>query len=363
MFSALQTCAKHNMASDSLNRPTSSVNRPTSIKDIARKANVSFSTVSRALQNSPLISRRTAEKIQRIARDSGYRASAVARGLVTQKTKTIGVVVTSIADPFVSEVVDGIEECCNDHGYSVFLANSNADPDRERRVVQSFAERRVDGIVVTSSRVGALYIPLLSEMRVPIVLVNNQHPGEFVHSVMIENVQGSRDATDHLIQLGHRRIAYVGDRFGHQSDTERFLGYRQALDSAVLPFFPELVVHGDGKSEKAMAAAEALLDLTQPPTAIFCYNDMTALGVLRTLHARRLRVPKDVSVVGFDDLFIASYTDPPLTTVRQPRRRMGLLAMESLLQLMRGENPSQAITVPAELVVRESSGPVSRGRK
>lgn len=363
MFSALQTCAKHNMASDYVNRSTPSVNRPTSIKDIARKANVSFSTVSRALQNSPLISRRTAEKIQRIARDSGYRASAVARGLVTQKTKTIGVVVTSIADPFVSEVVDGIEECCNDHGYSVFLANSNADPDRERKVVQSFAERRVDGIVVTSSRVGALYIPLLSEMRVPVVLVNNQYPGEFVHSVMIENVQGSRDATNHLIQLGHRRIAYLGDRFGHQSDTERFSGYRQALDGAAVSFSPELVVHGDGKSERAIAITEALLRLRKPPTAIFCYNDMTALGVLRSLHAQNRRVPADISVVGFDDLFIASYTDPPLTTVRQPRKRMGMLAMESLLQLMNGQNPSQAITVAAELVIRESSAPPRKSPK
>jgi DNA-binding LacI/PurR family transcriptional regulator len=363
MFSVLQTCANDNMASDSVNRPTLSVNRPTSIKDIARKANVSFSTVSRALQNSPLISRRTAEKIQRIARDSGYRASAIARGLVTQKTKTIGVVVTSIADPFVSEVVDGIEECCNDHGYSVFLANSNADPDRERKVVQSFAERRVDGIVVTSSRVGALYIPLLSEMRVPVVLVNNQHPGQFVHSVMIENVQGSRDATNHLIQLGHRRIAYLGDRFGHQSDTERFSGYRQALDGAGLPFSPELVSHGDGKSEKAIAITEALLRLKEPPTAIFCYNDMTALGVLRSLHAQGRRIPVDISVVGFDDLFIASYTDPPLTTVRQPRKRMGMLAMESLLQLMAGQNPSQAITVAAELVIRESSAPPRKSPK
>jgi DNA-binding LacI/PurR family transcriptional regulator len=259
--------------------------------------------------------------------------------------------------------VDGIEECCNQHGYSVFLANSNADADRERKVVQSFSERRVDGIVVTSSRVGALYIPLLSEMRVPIVLVNNQHPGEFVHSVMIENVQGSREATNHLIQLGHRRIAYLGDRFGHQSDTERFSGYRQALDGAALPFFPELVVHGDGKPEEAMTATESLLRVAEPPTAIFCYNDMTALGVLRVLHAHGIRVPADISVVGFDDLFIARYTDPPLTTVHQPRRRMGLLAMESLLQLMRGQNPSQAITVAAELVIRESSGPPRKDRR
>jgi DNA-binding LacI/PurR family transcriptional regulator len=342
---------------------TDPLHRPTSIKDIARKANVSFSTVSRALQNSPLISRRTAEKIQRIARESGYRASAVARGLVTQKTKTIGVVVTSIADPFVSEVVEGIEECCNNHGYSVFLANSNADPDRERKVVQSFSERRVDGIVVTSSRVGALYIPMLSEMRVPIVLVNNQHPGEFVHSVMIENVQGSREVTEHLIQLGHRRIAYLGDRLGYQSDTERFSGFREALDRAGLKFFPELIVHGDGKSEGAREPTKSLLNLSEPPTAIVCYNDMTALGVLGTVRAHGLRIPDDISVVGFDDLFIASYTDPPLTTVRQPRRRMGLLAMESLLQLMQGQDPSQAISVAAELVIRESSAPPRKDGK
>ena len=163
-----------------------------SIKDIARLANVSHSTVSRALQNSPLVNPGTAEKIRQIAHKSGYRASAVARGLVTNRTRTIGLVVTTIADPFASEVASGMEQAANDHGYSVFLADSNADPNREQQVVQSFAERRVDGIVVTSSRVGALYLPLLSEMGVPIVLVNNQHPGAFVHSVMIANVAGAR---------------------------------------------------------------------------------------------------------------------------------------------------------------------------
>src|SRR5580693_1614157 len=172
------------------------------------------------------------------------RASAVARGLVTRRTRTIGLVVTTIADPFASEVAMGIEQAANDHGYSVFLADSNADPIRERQMVQSLAERRVDGIVVTSSRVGALYLPLLSEMRVPIVLVNNQHPGAFVHSVMIGNLAGALEAANHLIRLGHRRIAYLGDQFGYQSDTERFAGYRQALDTAGLPFIPDLVVHG-----------------------------------------------------------------------------------------------------------------------
>jgi len=307
-----------------------------SIKDIARVAKVSHSTVSRALRNSPLVSRETAERIRQIAEEMGYRPSAVARSLVTRKTKTIGVVVTTIADPFIAEVVSGIEEVANDHGYSVFLANSNADPDREIKVVHSFHERRVDGILVTASRVGALYIGHLSEMKVPIVLINNQHPGEFVHSVMIDNVTASRMATEHLVHLGHRRIAYIGDQFGYQSDTERFAGYRQALERAGLTFQPELVVHGDGKPEGGMRAMEQLLRLSPLPTAVFCYNDMTALGALRVARMRGLRVPEDISLVGFDDLFIASYTEPPLTTIRQPKRRMGQRAMELLLQLLRG---------------------------
>jgi DNA-binding LacI/PurR family transcriptional regulator len=329
--------------------------RPASIKDVARVAGVSHSTVSRALQNSPVVNPKTAAKIRRIARDLGYRPSAVARGLVTQKTRTIGVVVTTIADPFVSEVVIGIEMAANDNGYSVFLADSNADPAREKSVVHSFAERRVDGIVVTSSRVGALYTPLLSEMMVPIVLINNQHPGQFVHSVMIDNLPASREATDHLISLGHRRIAYVGDRYGHQSDTERFAGYREALEQAALPFLPELVVHGDGKPEGGTLAMNALLYLPNPPTAVFCYNDMTALGVLRSIQAHGLRVPADISLIGFDDLFFASYTQPQLTTVRQPMRQMGRMAMENLLKLMSGQPSAEAIKVPAELIVREST--------
>ena len=329
--------------------------RPASIKDIARAAGVSHSTVSRALRGSPLVNQKTTEQIQRVARDLGYRASAVARGLVTRQTRTIGVVVTTISDPFVSEVVSGIELAANDNGYSVFLADSNADPTREKNVVHSFAERRVDGIVVTSSRVGALYTPMLSEMMVPIVLINNQHPGQFVHSVMIDNVEGARQAVSYLIGLGHRRIAYIGDRYGHQSDTERFAGYREALERAALPFLPELVVHGDGRPEGGCVALASLLSLSVSPTAIFCYNDLTALGVLRSIQTRKLRVPEDISLVGFDDLFFASYTDPQLTTVRQPMRQMGRLAMECLLKLMSGKQSAEAIKVPAELIVREST--------
>lgn len=329
--------------------------RQPSIKDIARLARVSHPTVSRALQNSPLVNAQTAAKIRKIADEAGYRASAVARGLVTRRTRTIGLVVTTVADPFASEVVCGVEQTANDNGYSVFLADSNADPVREKKVVQAFAERRVDGIIVTSSRVGALYLPLLSEMMVPIVLVNDQYPGAFVYSVMITNFEGMRAAAEHLVQLNHRRIAYLGDEFGYQSDTERHAGYRAALDAAGIPEMPELVVRGDGKPEAAIVAMEKLLALDDPPTAVCCYNDMSALGAMRQIRARGLRVPDDISVVGFDDLFFAPFSQPPLTTVRQPMRRMGQLAMENLIKLMSGEESVAQIKVDAELVVRGST--------
>lgn len=329
-----------------------------SIKDIARLARVSHPTVSRALQNSPLVNPQTAARIRKIAAETGYRASAVARGLVTRRTRTIGLVVTTVADPFASEVVCGIEQIANDSGYSVFLADSHADPERERKVVQALAERRVDGIIVTSSRVGALYVPLLREMMVPIVLVNDQYPGDFVHSVMIGNRDGMRAAAEHLIGLGHRRIAYIGDKFGYQSDIERLAGYRAALEAATVPFAPELVVHGDGMAEVAVQAMDALLGLVDPPTAVCCYNDMSALGAMRAIRMKGRRVPADLSVTGFDDLFFAAYTDPALTTVRQPMRHMGHLAMESLLKLMAGEESVAQIHIEAELVVRESTGRV-----
>jgi DNA-binding LacI/PurR family transcriptional regulator len=328
-----------------------------SIKDIARMAGVTHSTVSRALRNSPLVNQDTVARIQRIAREAGYRTSAAARSLVTRRSDTVGVVVTNIADPFVAGVVSGIEETAGQHGLSVFLANSNAEPEREVRVARKFEEQRVDGIIVTSSRVGARYVPLLAHMQVPIVLLNNQHPGQYAHSVMIANREASREVTRHLISLGHRRIAYLGDRHGYQSDTERFAGYRDALREARIRFQPSLVVHGDGKPEGAETAAAGLFALPEPPTAIFCYNDMSALGALRRIRALGLRVPEDISIAGFDDLFFSQFLNPPLTTVRQPLRHLGNLAMDTLLKIFAGEPSEIDIKVPGELIVRESTAP------
>ncbi|MDQ2775850.1 MAG: LacI family transcriptional regulator [Acidobacteriota bacterium] len=327
-----------------------------SIKDIARIAGVSHSTVSRALRNSPLIPAHTRERIQLIAHQQGYAASAIARSLVTRRTHAIGVVVTSIADPFNGEVVSGIEETANKAGYSVVLATSQADPGREIALVRSFKERRVDGVLVASSRVGALYAESLADLRIPIVLLNNQYPGEFVFSISIDNADGAEQATRHLADLGHTKIAYIGDRLGMQSDTERHSGYTAALRACGIHFRSEYTVQGDGKPEGAREAAARLLALDDPPSAIFCYNDMSALGVLDEAAKRGLIVPRDLSVCGFDDLFFTPFLSPPLTTIRQPKREMGRRAMELLLSILSGEEQRKNIKIKGELIVRESTG-------
>lgn len=328
---------------------------PVSIKDIARIAGVSHSTVSRALRNSPLIPAQTALRIQKIAKEAGYTASAVARGLVTRRTNAVGVVVTSIADPFNGEIVAGIEDVANEVGYSVILATSQGDRDREMSVVRSFRERRVDGILVASSRVGALYIPLLDELEIPVVLINNQHPSRFVNSVSIDNRDGGWQATRHLIELGHTAIAYVGDESGLQSDIDRYNGYKKALTGSGLQVCKELVVRGNGKPDGAFSAAMRLFEGNKRPSAIFCYNDMSALGVLEAAAKRRVSVPNELSLVGFDDIFFAESLQPPLTTIHQPKREIGRSAMELLAALLKGEKPDKVMIIRGQLIIRGST--------
>jgi DNA-binding LacI/PurR family transcriptional regulator len=268
----------------------------------------------------------------------------------------IGVVVTVITDPFHHELIAGLQQVADANGYSVILADSQADPDREVRVVRTFNERRVDAIVVMSSRVGARYMSLLLERKVPIVLINNQRREEFVHSVTIDNVKAAYDAVRHLTQLGHRRIAYVGNQLGVYSDPERFSGYRQALAEADIPFQPELVVHGDYTPRGGEESMRKLMALRHRPTAVFCYNDMLALGAMRGIR-RHAQVPDDISVVGFDDLFFAEFLEPPLTTIRQPKMEMGKLAMEFVLKLVAGQETEKAIHIEGQLIVRGSTGP------
>jgi DNA-binding LacI/PurR family transcriptional regulator len=338
------------------------VTKIVSIKDIARLVGVSHSTVSRALRASPVVNAETAGRIRKVAQQQGYRASWIGRSLVLRRSMTVGCVATDIADPFVAGVVAGIEEISNQHGYAVFLASSHSDQQRELDVVRSFHERRVDGIIVPASRVGSLYLPHLAELRIPIVLINNQHPGSYTYSVSINNVGAARLITRHLLELGHQRIAYIGNRSGSQADTDRLSGFRCELRQAKIPFLSDLVMHGDATPESGRVVMQRLLEHRRRPTAVFCYDDLTALGALAATRLAGISVPSDLSVAGFDDLFVASYTSPPLTTVRQPMKQMGRRAAEILMSLLRGEVAKKNATFSGELVVRESTAPPSNSR-
>jgi len=332
----------------------------TSIKDIARAAGVSHSTVSRALNDSPLVNQATKARIWRLAQEMGYSPNAGARGLVMRRTCTVGVVVTTIADPWAAEVVEGIEGVAYAHGYSVILAASQDDPEREVAAVETLRSQRVDAVIVTSSRVGALHQERLGAAGVPVILLNShsQQLTPQTFSVRVDDVHGGRLATEYLLWLGHRRIAHVMGPVGHSTTADRLAGYRAALAEAGIPFDPALVLEGTGRPAGGEQALTRLLALAARPTAVFCYNDMTAIGLLRAARWAGVNVPRDLAVIGFDDIPFAAYVSPSLTTIAQPKLEMGQRAMLMALALMEGADAGRVsnIVLEGRLVVRESTG-------
>lgn len=327
---------------------------PVTIKDVAKAAGVSHPTVSRALKDNPAISAETRERIQELARQMGYTPSAVAQSLLSQRTLTIGTVITTIADPFVARVVEGVESVAQAAGYSVFLTQSHNDPDREMVVVETLQRRRVDAIIVTSSRVGSLYSSQLDKVQVPVVLINNQEEGEYLYSVGVDDIQGAQLAVEHLIGLGHRRIGYVGVANRPKSNRRRLAGYKTALKYANLPLDSAFLVFPteDNDFERGQSALNSLL--AAKVTAVFCYNDLTAIGLLVACRERGLAVPRELSVVGFDDIEPALYVTPPLTTIRQPRQHLGQSAMTMVLNLLNGQEVHDQL-LPCDLIVRQST--------
>lgn len=328
-----------------------------SIKDIAKAASVSHSTVSRALSGSPLVKDETKALIKRIADEMGYSPHALARSLVTRRTQTVGVVVTTIADPFVSEIVRGLEETSQNHGYTIVLCNSNAEPRRELAAVKALREKRVDGIIITASRIGDLYMPLLEDFGVPIVLINSQQTGKYVYSIGTDDRKGGMLATEHLLSLGHTRIGYIASPNNVSSSLARLEGYRAALEARGLRFDPVLVADGDGGPAAGAEAATKLAGHSDRPTALFCYNDLTAIGAIRALDDMGLDVPGDISVVGYDDIPLVEYLNPPLTTIKQRKYDMGCMAMDMLLSLLGGAQDVQDIAIEPILIHRKSTAP------
>jgi LacI family transcriptional regulator/LacI family repressor for deo operon, udp, cdd, tsx, nupC, and nupG len=341
--------------------------RPVSIQDIARAAGVSHSTVSRALRDSSLISAEVRSRIQQLAVEMGYTPNAIAQSLQTNRTHSIGLVVSTIGDPFWADVVRGVEQVAQTAGLSVLLSAAHRDPDLEIQVIENFHRRRVDGILVADSRMNDAAAARLARTHIPTVVLNSQAESALglLANVSIDDQAGARMAVEHLLGLGHRAIGYIGLGNRPRSNTFRLAGYREALTAANIPLRKQWEVIApdeDELIEDDVAAGEALTYplINSGVSAICCYNDMVAIGVLLACRSLRINIPRQLSVIGFDDLPTVQYVTPPLTTIRQPRVELGQYAMQTLVNLIEGQqggSETASQTILPSLVIRESCAP------
>jgi DNA-binding LacI/PurR family transcriptional regulator len=335
----------------------------TTIKSIAKLTGVSHSTVSRALRGNPLVAEETAARIRLAAQQLGYLPSAAARSLKTNRTRILGVIVSGIADPFFSEVLFGIEACAQEGRYSLFIGSSQHDPYKEQKIVQTMLEQRIDGVIICSTSFSAERGRQFLAHGFPIVVVNNQAADNFNFSIYHDDVDGSRQVACHLIELGHERIAYLGNSSSGKTTLDRLNGFQAEMEAHGLQVFPEYIHHvAGGSAEMGLEGFDYFRQLETLPTAIICFNDMVAIGVLKGCRSAGIRVPQDLSVTGFDNITFSDYTHPTLTTLDQPKREIGREAAQLLLNLLSSDQEQtpqtqQVKVLKGRLLVRESTAP------
>jgi len=333
------------------------------IKDVARAAGVSPSTVSRVISDHPRISQATKERVRRVMKELGYHPNAIARSLVTQSSRTIGLVLsraaeTALANPFFPEVIRGIGAVANQARYALLLSTSLTPQEELDECVEMLESHRVDGVILLASRVKDRLVARLVQEGHPFVVVGRVPQGEGVWWVNTDNTQAAREAVEHLLALGHRRIGCLAGDPDYLVTQDRVAGYRQALEEAGIPFDPHLVRYTDFSRDQGWAAARELLQQTPQPTAFFATDDLLAWGAVQAAGDLGLAVPGQVSVVGFNDDPLSAYVAPPLTTVRVPIFELGRVAAQLLLErLQNPDAPARQVLVPTELVVRRSTGP------
>jgi LacI family transcriptional regulator len=331
---------------------------PGTIRDVAREAGVSQATAARALAGYGYVSEKTRLRVRNAAATIGYRPNAVARSLVSGATKTIGVVVGDIENPFFAGAARGIADVLERDGYTLLLANSDEDLARERRAVEALRARQVDGLAVVPSRGddGAHLEAILREGR-PVVLLDRPIDGLAADAVLVDNRAGAERAVGHLAALGHRRIGLVGDSPGIASTRERIAGYRAALDAVGAPASPALTSLGGSSIEEGHRSALRLLDRPERPSALFTVNNFMTAGALGAIRELGLRIPDEIALVGFDDLDWTTLVDPPISVVAQPVAELGRSVAERLLERLAGDaGPAREIRLTTRLVVRGSCG-------
>jgi len=342
-------------APSSLDKPVDGV---VTLEQVAQAAGVSPSTVSRILNGTATVSEAKQEAVQRAIRELGYRPNPVARGLAGGRTLSIGVVTQVISSPFYGEALLGIERELERSGYVPLFVSGNWHEDDERKALQTLLARRVDGVIVLAGSLGDEELIEVSR-SVPLVVVGRRLQQPRLFSFAFDSRTGARLATEHLIEQGHRRIVLITGDLMHDDAVERRQGYLDALAAAGIAPDPELIVPGDYNEASGMLVVNQLLDRHIRFSAIFASNDQMAFGAALALSRRNVRVPDDVSLVGFDDVIMARYTVPPLTTVRQSVYEIGAEAAIAMLAMLRGETPKARPPEPA-LVLRESTRRATR---
>lgn len=340
-------------------RPTpSELPENVTLEMVARTAGVSPATVSRILNGSARVSERKRAAVDAVIKALNYRPNALARGLAQGRTNSIGVLTQDIASPFYGEALRGIEDALKDTGAIPLIVSGHWILRDEVERLEHLLSRRVDGLVIlTGSLTDDALVRYATE--VPLVVTGRDLDAPNVTSLRFDDYAGARVATQHLLDLGHRRIAHIAGPQDHFDSRERLRGYREALIDAGIEPDDDLVVHADFHEPGGLLAINQLIAARTPFTAVFAANDQSAYGARLALHTHGIRVPEDISIVGFDDLPVSNYVVPPLTTVKQPAYEMGEIAARALVSMIHGQQALCRLPQP-ELIVRDSSRPLRR---
>jgi len=326
------------------------------MRDVAERAGVSVTTVSHVVNETRPVSDELRQRVSAAMDELGYQPNRLARSLRLQETHTIGMIVPDSANPFFAEVARGIEDTSFEQSYNVILCNSDGNLDKELLYTNVLVEKQVDGILFVAAGVSTEHIRALQTRRMPLVLVDRDIPGVAVDSVLTDNARGGWQAIHYLIELGHRRIGCITGPSDVTPSAERVTGYRQALREAGIAADENLVVKGDFQYQSGFRATQQLLEVNDPPTAVFACNDLMAVGAISAVIESGRRVPADLSVIGFDDVPLASFTNPPLTTIAQPKYEMGALATTMLLERVQDrDTPPRRKLLDTSLFVRHST--------
>ena len=331
------------------------MNRVT-IHDVARDAGVSVTTVSHVLNQTRFVSEPVRARVQAAVQQLHYIPSALARSLKNNRTHTIGMIIPNSSNPYFAEIIRGIEDTCFAAGFNVILCNSDDDPHKQGQYIRVLAEKQVDGLIVLSSGGDDELGEQLRQARMPQVLVDREVGSSNADLVEVNHDGGGWLATRHLLQLGHRRIACITGPLGLSSAAQRLRGFRRAMAEANLAVQEEWICQSDFTAAGGHAAMQNLLAAGQRPSAVFVCNDLMAFGAVSAASAANLVLPRDLSVIGFDDIALAAYCSPPLCTVAQPKHQMGAVAVQLLLARIAdpARSPRREILEPA-LCLRQST--------